>query len=124
MQVRLRWFFLCRRSDGVVWLIKAGEDWLYLYILIKFQNRVESFMAMRMLVYIGLLYQDLIRRKEVKPGRPLPPVLPIVLYNGCKTWTVPTDLAALLTKVPGLVVHYLPQIRYLLIVEKNWGEFR
>ena len=64
-----------------------------------------------MLVYVGLLYQDLIRRREVKPGHPLPPVLPIVLYNGGKTWTAPTELAALLPPVPGRVADYLPQLR-------------
>ena len=113
---------LRRRSDDVVWRVKAGEDWLYLYILIEFQSRVDPFMAVRLLVYVGLLYQDLIRRKEVKPGRTLPPVLPIVLYNGGKTWTAATDLAALLPKVPGLVADYLPQLRYLLIDENRYGE--
>lgn len=57
---------------------------------------------MRLVVYVGLLYQDLIRREEVKPGRPLPPVLPIVLYNGDQTWTPPVDLATLLPQVPGM----------------------
>ena len=113
---------LRRRSDDVVWRVKAGEDWLYLYILIEFQSRVDPFMAVRMLVYVGLLYQDLIRRKEVKPGQTLPPVLPIVLYNGGKTWTAATDLANLLPKVPGLVAEYLPQLRYLLIDENHYGE--
>ena len=64
----------------------------------------------------------LIRRQEVKPGHPLPPVLPIVLYNGGKTWTAPTDLAALLPRVPGLVANYLPQLQYLLIDENRYGE--
>nr|MBP8284532.1 Rpn family recombination-promoting nuclease/putative transposase [Chromatiaceae bacterium] len=75
-----------------------------------------------MLVYVGLLYQDLIRRREVKPGHPLPPVLPIVLYNGGKTWTAPTELAALLPAVPGRVADFLPQLRYLLIDENRYGE--
>ncbi|NCA91182.1 MAG: DUF4351 domain-containing protein [Gammaproteobacteria bacterium] len=113
---------LRQRSDDVVWRVKAGEDWLYLYILIEFQSTVDPFMAVRLLVYVGLLYQDLIRRQEVKPGHPLPPVLPIVLYNGGKTWTAPTDLAALLPRVPGLVANYLPQLQYLLIDENRYGE--
>ena len=113
---------LRQRSDDVVWRVKAGEEWLYLYILIEFQSHVDPFMAVRMLVYVGLLYQDLIRRREVKPGHPLPPVLPIVLYNGGKTWTAPTELAALLPQVPGRVADYLPQLRYLLIDENRYGE--
>jgi predicted transposase/invertase (TIGR01784 family) len=113
---------LRQRSDDVVWRVKAGTDWLYLYILIEFQSHVDPFMAVRMLVYVGLLYQDLIRRQEVKPGHKLPPVLPIVLYNGGKTWTAPTTLTALLPQVPGLVADYLPQLDYLLIDENRYGE--
>ncbi|MFZ1576249.1 MAG: Rpn family recombination-promoting nuclease/putative transposase [Chromatiaceae bacterium] len=113
---------LRQRSDDVVWRVKAGADWLYLYILIEFQSRVDPFMAVRMLVYVGLLYQDLIRCREVKPGHKLPPVLPIVLYNGGKNWTAPTELAALLPQVPGRVADYLPQLRYLLIDENRYGE--
>jgi len=113
---------LRQRSDDVVWRVKAGEDWLYLYILIEFQSHVDPFMAVRLLVYVGLLYQDLLRRQEVRPGHPLPPVLPIVLYNGGQTWTAATDLAALLPRVPGLVANYLPQLKYLLIDENRYGE--
>ena len=95
---------------------------MYLYLLIEFQSAVDPFMAVRMLVYVGLLYQDLIRRQEVTPGRPLPPVLPIVLYNGDQTWTAPDDLAALMPQVPGRVADYLPRLRYLLIDENSYGE--
>ena len=66
-----------------------------------------------MMVYVGLLYQDLIRRGHIPAGNPLPPVLPIVLYNGDQKWTAATDIAELLPKVPGLVVDYLPRLKYL-----------
>ena len=115
---------LRQRSDAVVWRVKTGEEWLYLYILIEFQSRVDPFMAVRMLVYVGLLYQDLIRRREIKPGHKLPPVLPIVLYNGGQTWSAPTELAALLPQVPGRVADYLPQLRYLLIDENRYRASR
>ena len=112
---------LAQAALGTTWRVKTDDDWLYLYILIEFQSQVDPFMAVRLLVYVGLLYQDLIRRKEIKPGRPLPPVLPIVLSNGGKTWTAPADLAALLPQVPGLVADYLPRLKYLLIVENRYG---
>ena len=32
--------------------------------------------------YVGLLYQDLLRTGAVSRGKPLPPVVPVVLYNG------------------------------------------
>jgi hypothetical protein len=79
-------------------------------------------MAVRMMVYVGLLYQDLIRRGDVLTNKHLPPVLPIVLYNGDGKWTAATDVAQLVPKVPGLVSEYLPQLKYLLIDENNYSE--
>ena len=65
-------------------------------------------MAVRIMSYLGLLYRDLIRRGEVLPGRRLPPVLPIVLYNGASAWRAATDIAELIPKAPGLVAQHLP----------------
>ena len=70
---------LRNRADDVVWRVKADERWVYLYLLIEFQSRIDRFMALRMLVYVGLLYQDLVRGKQLGPDGLLPPVLPIVI---------------------------------------------
>ena len=105
------------RADDVVWRVKSGEDWLYLYLLIEFQSRNDRFMALRMMVYVGLLYQDLIRNKRLGPQGLLPPVLPIVLYNGERRWRAPVSLAQLLPKPPAFLAPLQPQMRYLLIDE-------
>ncbi|MGV8843782.1 MAG: Rpn family recombination-promoting nuclease/putative transposase [Pseudomonas sp.] len=113
---------LRNRADDVVWRVRAGEQWVYLYILIEFQSTVDPFMAVRIMTYVGLLYQDLIRAKDILPGKKLPPVLPIVLYNGDAKWTAATDIAALIPRVPGLVSKYLPKLEYLLIDESQYNE--
>ena len=33
------------RADDVVWRVKVGGDWVYLYILIEFQSKVDAWMA-------------------------------------------------------------------------------
>lgn len=50
--------------------------------MIEFQSTVDRYMAVRMLEYLGLLYQDLIRTHQLGQSGRLPPVLPIVPYNG------------------------------------------
>ena len=110
------------RADDVVWRVKVDDSWVYLYILIEFQSNIDPFMAVRMMVYVGLLYQDLIRRGDTLPNKHLPPILPIVLYNGDVKWTAATDMAHLVPKVPGLVSEYLPQLKYCLIDENNYSE--
>jgi len=55
---------LRQRADDVVWRVKADGEWVYLYLLIEFQSSVDAWMAVRIMTYVGLLYQDLIRRGE------------------------------------------------------------
>lgn len=111
-----------QREDDVVWRVRSGEDWIYLYLLIEFQSTDQRFMALRMLVYVGLLYQDLIKQKQLAPGGLLPPVLPIVLYNGESRWRSPTALSELLPKLPGFLSALQPQMRYVLIDEGAYSE--
>ena len=111
-----------QREDDIVWRVKVGSEWLYLYLLIEFQSRVDKYMALRMMVYLGLLYQDLIKRGDVLTDSRLPPILPIVLYNGSQRWTAATDVADLIPAVPGLVEQFKPKLQYLLIDENAYSE--
>ena len=53
-------------------------------------------MAVRILTYVGLLYQDLIKRKQLPEYEKLPPVLPVVLYNGNRLWNAAQPILELL----------------------------
>ena len=52
---------LRKRDDDVVWRVRWGPRWLYVYVVIEFQSEVDRYMAVRLLAYLGLLYQDLIK---------------------------------------------------------------
>ncbi len=110
------------RADDVVWRIRVGEDWVYLYLLLEFQSTVDRFMALRMMVYQGLLYQDLIRKGDISSDGRLPPILPIVLYNGQKKWTASEDVYDLIVAVPSLVEQFKPRVRYLLVDEQSYPD--
>ncbi len=111
------------RHDDLIWRVRwQGRDWLYIFILLEFQSTLDSYMAVRLLVYIGLLYQELIRGKHLPPSGRLPPVLPLVLYNGRKPWTVPVNIAELIESVPGGLERYRPQLHYLLLEEARYTE--
>ena len=68
-------------------LVRVAGDWLYVYLLIEFQSQIDPWMAVRIMVYTGLLYQDLIKSGAVAAGQHLPPVFPLALYNGSGQWT-------------------------------------
>jgi hypothetical protein len=111
-----------QREDDIAWKIKVGGDWDCLYLLIEFQLRVDKHMALRMMVYIGLLYQDLIKCGDVLADGLLIPTLPIVLYNASQRWTSITDVADLIPVVPGLVEQFKPRLKYLLIDENTYSD--
>jgi predicted transposase YdaD len=109
---------LREREDDIIWRVRWGECWLYLYLLIEFQSTVDSHMAVRLLTYVGLLYQDLRRTERIGSGQPLPPVLPIVLYNGDAPWSAATRLTDLLEPdLPATMAGFQPRLRYLLLDE-------
>jgi len=111
-----------QREDDIVWRVKVGGEWVYLYILIEFQSTVNKYMALRMMVYIGLLYQDLIKQGKALPDGRLPPILPIVLYNGSQNWTAVTNVADLIPAVPGSMAEFKPSLKYLLIDENVYTD--
>ena len=109
------------RHDDVVWRVRFQEHWLYVYLLLEFQSTVDRFMAVRLLTYTGLLYQDLIRSQSLHEAR-LPPVLPIVLYNGETRWTAAVELTELIEPAPAELQPYQPQQRYLLLDEGAYDD--
>jgi len=45
------------REDDIIWRVRLGPGCLYIYLLIEFQSTVDNTMAIRIMTYIGLLYQ-------------------------------------------------------------------
>jgi hypothetical protein len=108
---------LRERHDDIIWSIKYGESLFYIYLLLEFQSSVDPWMSVRIMTYIGLLYQGLIKSGQVKSGDKLPPVFPLVLYNGQTTWTAHQDIAELILPVSPTLVRYRPSLRYFLLDE-------
>ncbi|MEE9346204.1 MAG: Rpn family recombination-promoting nuclease/putative transposase [Methylococcales bacterium] len=109
------------REDDVIWRVKYQQSWIYVYLLIEFQSTIDQYMAVRLMTYMGLLYQDLIKTKQLPPDKRLPPIFPVVLYNGEKRWNVATELKDLIVNLPGGLEHYLPSLKYLVLDEGAYG---
>jgi hypothetical protein len=73
-------------------------------------------MAVRLTSYVSLLYEDMIKSKQLRGAKHLPPVLPIVFYNGSTPWTATQQSIDLLSPAaPALFKNYFPQIHYELL---------
>ena len=108
-----------RRRGDVVWEIPIRDGGnLYLLLILEFQSETDEWMALRINVYTGLLYQQLVNEKKLKAKDGLPPVLPIVLFNGEPNWNAPTSLGELIRLPVGSSLwKYQPEMRYYVIDE-------
>lgn len=107
------------RHSDMVWRVRLAGEWIYIYLLLEFQSRSDHWMALRMQVYIGLLYQDLVKRHELPQAGRLPPVFPVVLYNGKRPWKASLNLAELVTAVPSDLRYLQAAQQYLLIDQQR-----
>ena len=106
---------LVRRHVDLLWKIRFRGDWIYLLVLLEFQSESDPFMALRVLTYVCLTYEELIRRGDLKAGHRLPPVLPVTVYSGRARWRAATDVSELVAPAPPPLPRYLPRARYHLL---------
>jgi len=109
-----------RRDGDMIWRVRlksGGQS--FIYLVLEFQSRPDRWMALRIGTYVLLLYLHLIREGKVGSDGLLPPVFPLVLYNGDIRWNSPVELADLIAPVPG---HgpwpWRPSLRYHVISEQ------
>ena len=90
---------LHRHLSDLIWRVRlrdGGEDdWAYLFVLIEFQSAVDHLMALRVRTYVDLLYRGLWADRRFGASDRLPPVLPVVLYNGDSPWSAAASVEEL-----------------------------
>ena len=108
-----------QRHSDMVWKVRLSGEWIYVYLLLEFQSRSDPWMALRMQVYVGLLYQDLVKRHELPQPYQLPAVFPIVLYNGKQPWSASTSLSDMVAPLPIDLQPLQAAQRYVLIDQRR-----
>ena len=112
------------REGDVIWRLplRTGGD-AYLVLLLEFQSTVQRFMSLRTMVYVGLLWQHLEKEKRLLPDGRLPPVVPVVLYNGKPRWTSPLSLRELVGLPQNSPLwQWQPEMRYYLLEECAYSD--
>ena len=112
---------LQQRRGDTVWRLRArgaGDGWLHVLVMLEFQSTTDAAMAQRVLEYTALLYGELLRRGKAKPGA-LPPVLPVVLYNGDAAWRPATEMRDLIARPSPLLAPYQPSQRHFVLDQRR-----
>ena len=82
----------------------------YVYLLFEHQSTVDTFMPLRMLGYMVNIWEA---HRRDKRSKTLPPIIPLVLYQGNERWTASPAFDALLSPAEPYR-SFVPDFRMLL----------
>jgi len=107
--------------SDLMYKVKWRERDFYIVILLEFKSAPALFVTVQVLGYVLDFYRHLIDSE--KELRKLPPVFPIMLYNGEREWTTPLDIAELIEGNEALgdyALHYkcFPILEYAYSADK------
>jgi predicted transposase/invertase (TIGR01784 family) len=81
----------------------------YVYFLFEHKSYPDRLVALQLLRYMVRFWEQ-----QVSAGQfPLPPIMPLVIYHGERTWPYPTTFEALV-EMPAALRPYLPHFNYYL----------
>ena len=91
-------------------LDSSGEDEVFLYVLLEHQRKRDYAMAFRLLSYMVRIWERWLRDNGTPTrARPLPFIVPMVLYNGARRWPVSTRFQDLLPQpMRALLLPHIP----------------
>ena len=104
--------YMSRRQSDVLWKLRTATSEFYIYLLVEFQSTVEHSMALRFLEYVAHLYRLLY---DVHRGKAVPPIFPVLLYNGDPKWTAPLSTQEL-QAAPLTSQQFFPHFTYFPII--------
>jgi predicted transposase YdaD len=92
----------------------SGRGSIYLYLLFEHQSTPEPLMPLRLLRYMLRIWSRWLEQHD--EILPLPFLVPMVLYNGERAWTVPLRLSELFPEHNrALFTPFLPDFTYRLL---------
>ena len=80
------------------------------YLLFEHKSFVEPFICLHLLRYMARIWEQWLKSGK---GRPLPAIIPCVVYHGKETWTVGPGFHDLFD-LPDALNHVVPSFEYLL----------
>ena len=112
-----------RRGDAV-WRVRARaaegrRGWLHVLVLLEFQSTDDKTMALRVLEYTVMLYRELVREDQIGLDGLLPPVLPVVLYNGDAPWRSASQVGDLIAATKPALAPFQPSQRHIVLDERR-----
>ncbi|MCG5505426.1 Rpn family recombination-promoting nuclease/putative transposase, partial [Ectothiorhodospira variabilis] len=92
------------KFEDKVWSVEVtwngARQRVFVYLLLEFQSTVDHRLPIRMLHYVACFYDHLIKTHVTTARKGMPPIFPVVLYNGSKRWTAREDIYRMIRPEP------------------------
>ena len=76
---------LRNRQSDLLYRARMQETAAFLYCLFEHQRQVDAWMPLRLLGYMLRIWEEVLRAQPKAAG--LPPIIPLVLYQGAQRWS-------------------------------------
>ena len=120
---------LRRHANDLVWRLRRrgtdaeGEERTFIFAVLEFQSSPDTYMAVRMMTYLGAFLQDFIAHAGPQ-GAKLPVLFPLVIYNGREGWKGGCELDGVLQPSGPGMEQYRPALRFKLLDVRRCGKAR
>ncbi|HPE66896.1 MAG TPA: Rpn family recombination-promoting nuclease/putative transposase [Synergistales bacterium] len=108
---------LSERESDVLYRIRGTDAEAYVYVLVEHQSSVSHLMPFRLLSYVVQFWTRYVEKVGEASKRKdflLPPVLPVVFYEGATRWTAPVHFAEKVRNASDFG-KFIPAFEYRLI---------
>lgn len=109
-------------ASDLLFSTRMGDESALLYCLFEHQSTPDARMPLRLLGYMNRIWDRLLANGQAQPDQ-LPPIIPVVLFQGPRSWQPSTRFIDSLN-VPHNVLHeaqrYLVDFEYALVNLSDW----
>ena len=104
-------------ESDLLYTVKLNGHAVNLYCLFEHQSTPDDWMAFRLLRYIVRIWEQFCKNNP--KAKKLPPILPVVLFQGGARWRA-SQLLSKLIDPPQELAQYQPEFRHLLVDLGNY----
>lgn len=107
---------LRKRYADLLFTVRIRGEQAHIYVLLEHQREVEKLMMLRLLVYLGRIWERFARDEPSRTT--IPPVVPVLIHHSSSGWTAETsfeNLVAVPEPVREALLPYIPRFQARLV---------
>ncbi len=105
--------------SDILYNISINDRDGYIYLLFEHKSYLDKMTPVQLLGYIIDIWE--LHANQSKEAK-LPPIIPILIYHGNKSWNLGNQLSELIDDIPESILDYIPNYKYLVYDLSNYSD--